>query len=77
MLQPKPLLRTLRILLGGAILVAALVAYVKAWGLLMQAYQDQSFYGLVSGISFIAFGSLTIFIAWLVAFGRRNAAETN
>ena len=75
--QPKPILRILRLLLGAAVAVAALVAYTKAWGLLMQAYDDQSFYGLVSGISFIAFGSLTLFIAWLIAFGRRSAAEVH
>lgn len=76
--QPKPIfLRVLRMLFGAIILLAALVACTKAWGLLMQAYDDQSFYSLISGISFIAFGLLTIFIAWLVAFGSRRPADSN
>ncbi|MES2531914.1 MAG: hypothetical protein V4636_12820 [Pseudomonadota bacterium] len=76
--QSKPIfLRVLRLLLGAIILLAAGVACTKAWGLLLQAYDDQSFYGLVSGISFVAFGLLTTFIAWLVAFGRRSTDTTD
>lgn len=71
-----PVFRVLRLLLGAVILLAALVACTKAWGLLMQAYDDQSFFSLISGLSFIAFGCLTIFIAWLVAFGRRDAVDS-
>ena len=76
MLQPKShAIRILRLIIGAIILLAAAVACTKAWGLLVQAYEDQSFYSLISGISFVAFGLLTIFIAWLVAFGRSPAAS--
>ncbi len=75
--QPSLVFRTLRLLLGATILLAAPMACAKAWGLLVQAYDDQSFYSLISGLSFIAFGCLTAFIAWLAAFGSRSPADSS
>lgn len=59
----------MRFLLGALILLAALTAAVKGWGMLVLAYDDQSFFSLVSGISFLCFSALGAVIAWLAAFG--------